>query len=115
MIFQGDKSIKIKRPSIFYRIKTDVGEELKIMLVSETFGNNNYDVIINGVFDFRFTQLKEFVNKARVPELIQQCNAKMDSKYFKVNTCGGADNADCQNMCNYIDKLYGKRNLPSVC
>lgn len=94
---------------MFYRIKCSLGENLFLLLVSETFGNIDYDIIIKSVFDFRF-KLNDFKKKIEVSEIIKDiCSKEMDSKLFKINKCNGDDSADCQNMCGYISKIYGKQ------
>lgn len=92
----------MKRPSLFYRIKSIQGEELNILLVADTFGNKNYDLVVKGVIqDFRY-DLSNLRQKMKVSNLLTFCSEK-----FKVNGCNGPDNEDCQNMCNFIPKLYG--------
>lgn len=93
---------------MFYRIKCSLGENLFLLLVSETFGNIDYDIIIKSVFDFRF-KLNDYKKKIEVSELINDvCLKKMDSNLFKINKCNGDDNENCQNMCDSISKIYGK-------
>lgn len=93
---------------MFYRIKCSLGENLFILLVSETFGNIDYDITIKSAFNFRF-KLSDFKKKIEVSELIKDvCLKKMDSKLFKINNCDGDDSEDCHNMCNFISKIYGK-------
>lgn len=79
------------------------------MLVSETFGDNDYDVIIKSVFDFRF-KLIDFKKQMEVSKLKEEvCLKKLDSNLYKTNNCNGTDSEDCQNMCDFISKIYGKQ------
>lgn len=106
-IFKDNKFNKIRRLSIYYRIKTKEKDELRVLLVSDSFGNKNYSVIIKGVMqDFRF-ELNDFKKKIQVADVITLCSNELNSEEFKVNDCKGPDNDDCQNMCNFIPKLYG--------
>lgn len=100
----------MKRPSIFYRIKSKQGEELYLLIVTETFGEDDYNVIINGALQlFRFN-LKSFKKKMQVSHAVKLCSKKLSSEDFIVNKCNGPDNKDCQNMCDFILKLYGNIN-----
>jgi len=77
------------------------------LLVSDNFGDDNYNVIIKGVLNsFRY-KLKDFKQKMKISDAIQLCSKNLDSEEFKVTNCNGPDNNDCQNMCNFIPKLYG--------
>lgn len=77
------------------------------MLVSDNFGTDNYNIIIKGVLNsFRF-KLEDFKKKMKISDAIQLCSEKLNSEEFKVTNCYGPDNNDCQNMCNFIPKLYG--------
>lgn len=99
----------MKRPSLFYRIKTIHGEELRLLIVSDTFGDNSYTVIIRGTIqNFRF-KLNNFKKRIKMLDLIEFCSKELDSEQFKVNSCHEPDNDNCQNMCGLIPKLYGNR------
>jgi len=77
------------------------------LLISNNFGDDNYNIIIKGVLNsFRF-KLKDFKKKMKISDAIQLCSEKLNSQEFVVSNCYGPDNNDCQNMCNFIPKLYG--------
>lgn len=99
----------MKRPSIYYRIKSKQGQVLYLLIVSETFGNDTYNVYLNGVItSFRFN-LDNFKNRMKVSDAVKFCSNKLDSEVFKTNNCNGPDNDDCQNMCNFIPRTYGNK------
>lgn len=82
-----------------------------ILLVSDTFGDKKYYVTIEYIvqqFNFRLDDLKKKIN---VPDLVKLCSEKLSSKDFTVNKCNGPDNDDCQDMCNFIPKIYGNENI----
>jgi len=107
LFFEDDAISKLRRPSLFYRIKSKHGEELHLLLVSNTFGDDNYNVIIKGTLNnFRY-KLNDFKKKISISDAIKLCSTKLDSEEFKVTSCYGPDNNDCQNMCDFISKLYG--------
>lgn len=111
LFFKGDKFKYIRRPSIYYRIKTTQGEELHLLLVSDTFGDKKYEVIVEAVvqqFHYRLDDLKK---KIKVPDLVKLCSEKLSSKEFTVNKCNGPDNDECQDMCNFIPKIYGNETI----
>jgi hypothetical protein len=97
------------RPSIYYRIKSKQGQVLYMLIVSDTFGNDTYDVHIKGVLTtFRF-KLNNHRNRMKVSDAVKLCLNKLDSESFKTNNCNGPDNDDCQNMCNFIPRTYGNK------
>jgi len=80
------------------------------LLVSENFGDENYNVIIKGVLSsFRY-KLSDFKKKMKISDAIQLCSKQLNSGEFKVTSCNGPDNYYCQNMCNFIPKLYGNQS-----
>lgn len=38
------------------------------------------------------------------------CLRTLNSETFKVNSCDGDDNSECQNMCNILPNIYGNKN-----
>jgi len=99
----------MKRPSIFYRIKTIHGEELRLLIVSDTFGDSSYTVIVKGTIqNFRF-KLNNFKKRIKLSDSIKFCSKELNSELLKVNSCHGPDNDNCQNMCDLLPKLYGDR------
>ncbi|KAE9537343.1 hypothetical protein AGLY_006366, partial [Aphis glycines] len=101
------KSNKIRKLSLFYRIKSKHGEELHILLIANTFGNVNYNITIKGTLsNFRY-KLNDYKKKIKISDAINLCSTKLNSEEFKVTNCNGPDNYYCQNMCNFIPKLYG--------
>lgn len=97
----------MRRPSIFYRIKSKQGEFLHLLLIAESFGEKNYYITIKGSlpeFNFMINDLKQRIS---VSSLSKLCVKELNSEEFKVNNCDGPDNENCQNMCDLIPKLYG--------
>lgn len=45
-----------------------------------------------------------------VSDAVKLCLKKLNSEDFTVNRCYGPDDNDCQNMCDFILKLYGNTN-----
>lgn len=43
----------------------------------------------------------------KISDAIELCSKKLDSVEFKVTNCNGPDNYYCQNMCQFIQKIYG--------
>lgn len=77
------------------------------MLIANTFGNVNYNITIKGTLsNFRY-KLNDYKKKMKISDAINLCSTKLDSEEFKVTNCNGSDNYYCQNMCNFIPKLYG--------
>lgn len=106
-MFTDEALNPIRRPSIFYRIKSKQGQYLSLLLISNTFGNNNYNIIIKGAFqEFRY-KLDDFKQRVQVSALSTLCLNILNTQEFNINNCNGSDNDDCQNMCDLIPKLYG--------
>lgn len=102
----------MKRLSIYYRLKSRLGQQLFLLAVSETFGNDTYDVFIKGVLTtFRF-ELETLRKRMKVSDVIKLCSKKLNSLEFHVNNCNGPDTDECQNMCNFIQKIYGYKIKP---
>lgn len=103
----------MRKPSIFYRIKSKQGEYLSLFLISHTFGKNNYDITIKGAFQEFHYRLNDYKQKISLSDLSTLCVDTLNSPEFNVN-CFGTDNADCQNMCHRILELYGNeiKNIP---
>ncbi|VVC44103.1 PKD/REJ-like domain,EGF-like, conserved site,EGF-like domain,PLAT/LH2 domain [Cinara cedri] len=105
-IKKDEKFKHIRSPSIYYRIKSTIGEELYLLLVSESFGDKKYDVIIKGAVQHFHYPLDEFKQKHKKPDVIKLCSEKLNSKEFIVNKCIDPDNDNCQDMCNFIRNIY---------
>lgn len=77
------------------------------MLIANTFGNVNYNITIKGTLNNFHYKLNDYKKKMKISDAINLCSTKLDSEEFKVTNCYGPDNYYCQNMCNFIPKLYG--------
>lgn len=91
-------------------MKSKQGEYLSLLLVSETFGNNDYIINIKGTLqEFRY-KLNDILQKTKISDLANLCLITLNSEAFKVNNCNGDDNDDCQNMCDILPNIYGNEN-----
>lgn len=99
----------MKTPSIYYRIKSKQGEMLYMLVVAETFGDDTFDVLISGVLSNFHFNLDDFRKRMKVSDAVEVCSNKMNSEMFKINNCNGPDTDNCQNMCNFIPKIYGNK------
>lgn len=113
-MFKDETFNTIRRPSIFYRIKSKQGEYLSLLLISDTFGDNSYNIIIKGAFqEFRYI-LDDYRQKINVSDLSTLCLDTLDTQEFNINKCNSSRNDDCQNMCYLIPKLYGNE-VKNIC
>lgn len=85
-----------------------------MLLISHTFGNNNYDITIKGAFQEFHYKINDYKQTISVSDLNTLCVNTLNTPEFNVN-CYGSDNDDCQNMCHRILELYGNEKKIYIC